>query len=516
MPPATTELLLMDAPAAAGARARREHRRPVHHQARPRAARRRRTRPRRFPTPCVLDEKRERLYVSLWAQAAVAVIDTATFKVVARWTAEEHPNEMLLSKDGKRLFVANANRNSVSVLDTATGQPIETLVAELQPGAAPGNTPNSLALTPDEKLLFVANANINTVAVFDIATPGKSASLGFIPVGWYPTSVRVTADGKKLLVANGKGVISKPNRSGPQPGQHRARRHQANTSANFSRAPSRVIDLPAGDKLDAQLKTWSARAFSCIPRTEAQIAAQSLDGNPIPRKVGDPSPIKYVFYIIKENRTYDQVLGDMTEGNGDPTLCLFPEAITPNHHALAREFVLLDNFYVESEVSADGHEWTMGAYATDFVEKTWPLSYGHNKSDKFPYPAEGNLRHRHARRRLPLGSREGSRRHLPQLRRMGQQRRKTPKRPAQGESQSARRPLRPALPQLRPCDYPDVKRAARFISELQRFENEGDMPRLQIIRLPNDHTSGASPGKPTPTAHVADNDLAFGQVVEAI
>jgi phospholipase C len=115
------------------------------------------------------------------------------------------------------------------------------------------------------------------------------------------------------------------------------------------------------------------------------------EANPIPSRIGDPSPIKYCIYIIKENRTYDQVLGDMPEGNGDPSLCLFTERITPNHHKLAREFVLLDNFYVESEVSADGHEWTVGAYATDFVEKTWPLSYGHNKHKKYPYPAEGNF-----------------------------------------------------------------------------------------------------------------------------
>src|SRR6266478_8796352 len=139
------------------------------------------------------------------------------------------------------------------------------------------------------------------------------------------------------------------------------------------------------------MAAYSQQAYACSPlRADLSASARPSDDNPIPGKVGDPSPIKHCIYIIKENRTYDQVFGDVKEGNGDPSLCIFPEKVTPNHHKLAREFVLLDNFYVESEVSADGHEWTMGAYATDFVEKTWPLTYGHNKHKKFPYPAEGN------------------------------------------------------------------------------------------------------------------------------
>src|SRR6185436_1267865 len=140
-----------------------------------------------LPYGCVLDEKRGRLYVSFWAQSCVGVVDVNTRKLVTRWATEDHPNEMLLSKSGRHLFVANANRNSVSVIDTETGKTVESLVAELLPNSPPGNTPNSLALSPDEKHLFVANANINTVAVFDVSTPGKSGSLGFIPVGWYPT-----------------------------------------------------------------------------------------------------------------------------------------------------------------------------------------------------------------------------------------------------------------------------------------------------------------------------------------
>ncbi|MCX7009997.1 MAG: beta-propeller fold lactonase family protein, partial [Kiritimatiellaeota bacterium] len=170
-----------------------------------------------FPYTCVLDEKRGRLYVSLWAQAAVAVLDLKTRAELARWPTQEHPNEMLLSRDGKRLFVANANRNTVTVLDCEQGRAVETLNAAMRPDLPPGNTPNSLALSPDESLLFIANANVNNVAVFDVSAPGHSRSLGFIPVGWYPTSVRVSLDGRKLFVANGKGATSFANPHGPQP-----------------------------------------------------------------------------------------------------------------------------------------------------------------------------------------------------------------------------------------------------------------------------------------------------------
>ncbi len=487
-----------------------------------------------YPYGCVVDEKRGRLYVSFWAQACVAVVDLKTRELVTRWATEEHPNEMLLSKSGQRLFVANANRNSVSVLDTETGKSIETLVAELLPNSPPGNTPNSLALSPDEKYLFVANANINTVAVFDVSQSGKSTSLGFIPVGWYPTSVRVTPDGKKLLVANGKGLISKPNRHGPAAGREppvSVREY----IARLMQGTLSIIDLPARDKFDSQMKQWTQRAYSCLPATARTNSAvgdevtslttnknQSLLtstptnkwDNPIPRKIGDPSPIKYVFYVIKENRTYDQVLGDMPEGNGDPTICLFGEKVTPNHHALAREFVLLDNFYVESEVSADGHEWTMGAYATDFVEKMWPLSYGHNQHKKFMYPAEGNFPIA-----VPAGGYLWDR-----AREAGVSYR------SYGEFiLNGKKPTDPGKARMKALeghfdpwyrgfdmDYMDVKRVERFISELKRFEKEGDMPQLQMVRLPNDHTSGTASNKYTPTAQVGDNDLAFGMFVEAI
>ena len=468
-----------------------------------------------FPYACRLDERRQRLYVSLWAQAEVAVIDLATDQVIARWQAEEHPCEMALTRSGKILFVANASRNTVTVFDTETGKGLETIWAALYPQALPGSTPNSLALSPDERTLFVANADNNVVAVFDVSTPGKSRSLGFIPVGWYPTSVRATPDGKHLLVANGKGLVPKANPLGPQPGVNSNTNLTVQYIARLFRGALSVIDLPVRKRFEAQLAEWTAQAYRCSPlRAEASVTAPRTAGNPIPSERGGNSPIKYCIYIVKENRTYDQVLGDLPQGNGDPKLCLFPERATPNHHALAQEFALLDNFYVESEISADGHEWTMGAYATDFVEKMWPLHYGHNHPKKYPYPAEGNLPVAH-----PAGGYLWDR-----AREAGVSYR------SYGEFVVLfPEPTVPATTRVKALqghldegyrgfdlNYYDLKRAERFIAELKRFENEGEMPRLQIVRLPNDHTHGSSRGFRTPTAYVADNDLALGQIVEAV
>ena len=237
-------------------------------------------------------------------------------------------------------------------------------------------------------------------------------------------------------------------------------------------------------------------------------------GHPIPSKLGEPSPIRYVVYIVKENRTYDQVFGDMQEGNGDANICLFPETVTPNHHALVREFVLLDNFYVESEVSADGHEWSMGAYATDFVERIWPLGYRGDR--RVPYPSEGALDEvaRPAGGYLwdKAAEKGVSYRSYGEFVANGT----TPADPGNGLGQGHSRAT--SIPMFRSfdMDYPDVKRTDRFLQELAGFEKAGDMPRLMILRLPNDHTSGTTPGKWTVTACVGDNDLALGRLVEGL
>lgn len=467
-----------------------------------------------FPYACCLDGQQQRLYVSLWAQSAVAVVDLRSSQVAARWPVEDHPCEMALTRSGARLFVANANRNTVSVIDTSSGKALETIWAALYPDLPPGTTPNSLALSPDEKMLFVANANVNAVAVFDISRPGASRSLGFIPVGWYPTSVRVTPDGRHLLVANGKGIVPMANPGGPKPGKTGGTESTSQYIGGLLKGTLAVIELPRGAEFEKQMAAWTAQVYRCSPlRADATPTGTRPANSPIPAKPGDQSPIRYCIYIIKENRTYDQIFGDMREGNGDPKLCLFPERVTPNLHKLARQFVLLDNFYVDAEVSADGHEWSMGAYATDFVEKNWPLSYGHN-TGKYPYPSEGGLAIA-----APAGGYLWDRAKASGVtyRSYGEFATdpREPDRPARAKTKNLQGHIDEWYHTF-DMGYSDLKRADRFISELHRFEVAGEMPRLQIVRLPNDHTHGATLGRPTPTAYVAENDLAVGRVVDAI
>ncbi len=278
--------------------------------------------------------------------------------------------------------MANAGDNSVSVIDTRQKRVVEILNAALYPDSPSGTVTNGLALSPDEKTLYVANADNNSLAVFDVSEPGDSRSKGFIPVGWYPTSVRVA--GRRIFVANGKGFTSFANPLGPQPvsPEVRSESHlgeipRANNRLQYigslMQGSLSVIDAPS----EGELAIYSKKVYANTPyKKERELVTEGEKGNPIPMKVGDPSPIKYVFYIIKENRTYDQVFGDMPEGNGDSTLCLFGEKYTPNQHRLAREYVLMDNFYVDAEVSADGHNWSLGAHANDYLEKTWPTGYG--------------------------------------------------------------------------------------------------------------------------------------------
>lgn len=474
-----------------------------------------------FPYTVLVEPGQKRAFVSLWAAAAIAVVDLENNRLLARWPTESHPTEMVLAPDGRTLYVACANSTKVSVLDTASGQPLQVIHAALYPQAPTGNTPNSLCLTPDGQILIVANADANNLAVFNVSNRQQAKPLGFIPAGWYPTSVRYNRLDKTIYFTNGKGVISKANRSGPNP-QKPQPSNLIEYIGSLYRGTFAALPMPTPE----QMARFSKQAYECSPlrADNAPRADDVSPGHPIPHKLGEPSPIKYVIYIVKENRTYDQVFGDLAAGpqplgNGDPQLCLFPEPVTPNHHKLAREFVLLDNFYVDGEVSADGHEWSMGAYATDFVEKLWPLSYRGSPRKTFGYPSEGLLdpAARPAGGYLWDRAKEAG----VSYRSYGEWIANGARNP-DGTFQPGKARV-PALeghfdPYFRGYDleYPDVKRAERFISELRRFEKEGDMPRLQIVRLPNDHTAGTRVGMPTPTAYLADNDLALGMLVEAV
>ncbi len=453
----------------------------------------------------------KKLFVSLWAGSAVAVLKASTLQVEALWPTPAHPTEMVLSPDETTLYVACANTNQAAAIDTDTGATRELITTSLYPTAPPGSTPNSLSLSADGQVLLVANADNNNIAVFNVSETGKARSMGFIPAGWYTTSVRVDRDGNVLYTA-GKGLISKPNLNGPNPDQAGPRTTREYIGGLYKGSLGFVRPL----KPDTLAK-FTAEAYLCSPLLEgaAVVARPREPNNPVPSKVGDPSPITHCIYIIKENRTYDQVFGDIPEGNGDPSLCIFGEAVTPNLHALAKEYVLLDNFYCDAEVSADGHEWTMGAYATDFVEKTWPLNYRpKTENTKLGYPSEGAS---------TLG--------VPQNKYIWDRCKEA------GVSyfsfgewvkngKTADDPATPTTPTLEghfdplyrayDLSYPDIKRADRFISELGRFETEGNMPRFITLRLGNDHTAGTRLGAPTPRACVADNDLAVGRVIEAL
>jgi YVTN family beta-propeller protein len=467
------------------------------------------------PYACLPDPDGKRLYVSLWMDASVAVVDLDTNEVVKRLPTASHPTELAIDPKTGALYVACANSTQVSVIDTKDYDAVQTINCALYPTAPSGNTPNSLTLIPAAQILLVANADASNLSVFNVADPAKAVPLGFIPTGWYPTAVRHNPADNRLYVANGKGVSSKPNRYGPNP-------IQPSKSVNeyiggLFKGTVSILDMPKPETL-ANL-TRQAYACSPLPK-DGLVAADDVPAdNPIPRKVGDPSPIKHVIYIIKENRTYDQILGDLPQGNGDPTLCLFPRKITPNHHKLATEFVLLDNFYVDGEVSADGHEWSMAAYATDFVEKYWPIGYRGSPRGRWVYPSEGHFDY--AAR--PSGGYIWDRCAEAKVtyRSYGEWI-QNGKKKADGTYEDGKATV-PALernfdPKFRgfDLDYPDVKRAERFIAELHRFETDGGFPQLQIVRLPNDHTSGTKVGAHTPIAAVADNDLALGMVVEAV
>lgn len=465
-----------------------------------------------FPYACILSPDEKSLYVSLWGKAQVAEIDLAARRVRRTIHVDQHPNEMLLSRDGKTLFVACANENTVALIECASGGVRKKLSSALYPGAPEGSTPNSIALSGDGETLYVANADNNNLAVFEVEPDGRTKSRGFIPVGWYPTSVRVAPDTGVIYVANAKGMSSRANPRGPKPGQPKQGPVQY-IAAMFKGTLSTI--QPADDE---RLANLSRRAYACSPfrGMDALTSATLAAPNPVPARPGETSPIQYVVYIIKENRTYDQILGDLPRGNGDPRLCLFPRRVTPNHHAFAEEFVLFDNFYVEAEVSADGHQWSTAAYATDFVEKHWPMSYGHKKaswdngySDKGGFrgivrPAAGYIWDQCAKAGVTYRS-------YGEFVNNG----KTRKDPAKAAVKSLEGHIDPWY---RGFDvrYSDQDRATQFIKDFRELAKSGDIPRFIMIRLPNDHTAGTKKDHHTPEAMLADNDLAFGRIVEEL
>ncbi|MBV8905395.1 MAG: hypothetical protein JOZ22_17335, partial [Acidobacteriia bacterium] len=365
-----------------------------------------------------------------------------------------------------------------------------------------GMTPSALALSPDGKLLFAACSDANAVAVVDVSAE-RSHLEGFIPTGWYPTAVRALKSGA-LVVLNGKGGQSFPNPNGPGP------------MTSGEQSPGFVAHLQKGTAswitgpVTEQLAGWTKTVFANSPYNDAKLD----EPNPLPA-------IEHVLYIVKENRSYDQVFGDIKEGNGDPSLVLFGENVTPNHHKLAREFVLLDNFYVNADISADGHHWSTAAIANDYVEKLWPSNaarrrreYDFEGQEPTTAPPAGYLWTNAALAGLSL-------------RNFGYfvENKQLP--PASGNAQAGGEQVTtvhdPVLARVtnrffRGYDqaYPDVERAKVFLNELAEYERSGSMPRLIVMRLGNDHTSGTLPGAIAPLSSVADNDAALGMIVESV
>jgi YVTN family beta-propeller protein len=448
------------------------------------------------------------------ASGCVSIVDLTQGVETAQMETGLHPSDIELSADGNRLYIANANSDTISVLATDTRRIIETIPVRPNPALPFGSAPNALALSHDGKTLYVANGGNNALAVIALGDgkQRKSHIEGFIPVGWYPGSV--VTDGTRLFVGDVKGLGSRRRQ-----GQHKG------WSVFWYQGTLDRIPIPSSSELRAY--TAQVRSGGHIPQIlqARQQAARSKSPVPVPERVGEPSVFSHLVYVIKENRTYDQIFGDMAQGNSDPSLVLYGRDVTPNHHALAEQFVLLDNFYCNGVLSADGHSWATEGNVTDHLEKSFggftrsytfgddPLTYS---SSGFVWDAA--LAHGHSFRNygemdyaepVPRGADFT-----------------TIWKDFQAQTGKITFTQNIGIANLRRYssrDYPgwnlsipDVLRADRFLKELRTCEQQGVWPDFQIVYLPNDHTSGTSPGAPTPRAQVADNDLALGRIVEGI
>jgi DNA-binding beta-propeller fold protein YncE len=529
--------------------------------------------PASLPYTAVMTSDGKRGFVSLWNASTVAELDLEKGTVVRFIPLQEpsapleggsHPTALLLSRDNSRLFVALTNRDEIDVLDTNSAKLLYSLSTKLPDQLFGGSDPESLALSSDERTLFSANAISDSVAVFDLSNPVPGEPLravGFVPTEWYPTVVAAT--GTDLLIASAKGRGSGPN---PVPqstfrGQPRYPYNPAMTNGSLAR-------LPLG-ALKENLVAYTAVA------TKTNAAQGNVDRVPF---ANGENKIHHVIYIIKENRTYDQVFGDLSEANGDPKIAMYGEDITPNQHKLARQFGVLDNFYDSGDVSGDGHIWSTSGSISDYVEKTWPIGYrarehtydsegeflfGVASEDELPYAGEPtggflwknfakhNISYRHygefivsrwcnASAAAPPpsnGPPEVARVACPRtVIKKGEPLEKNVGDPHGSPSPypwdipilaknvAAQVELRdhfdPRYPDFEVA-YPDQLRVDEFLNEFNaavssRQSGKDTLPQFILLRLPNDHTAGGTKGKPRPAASVADNDLAVGRVADAI
>jgi DNA-binding beta-propeller fold protein YncE len=466
------------------------------------------------------------------SEGSVTVIDLAQGSVSAlprEIVIGPHAGALALSPNGRWLVAASAGSDMLSVIDTRSDEVVESVSARQNPGDPFGAQPDALAFDSSGKILFCANASQNAVAVFQFQ-PRETKLLGLIPSGWFPSAIQFDARQKKIYVANLKGLSAKT---------EKAKLDAAGFGFNTKQYAGSLSLIPVSSKSELAAFTRNALADLRYPLL-AQAALPprpSRAAQPVPERAGEASVFKHVIYIIKENRSYDQVLGDVTNGNGNASLCSFGERVTPNQHQLVREFALLDNTYCCGILSADGHQWTDTGIATEYVERSfagWRRSYpaggfGEDGSDALAYSPAGFIWDNalaHGQTVHDFGEFTTSTNHW--------------KNPTQKTKISFAETYKdfttganaieyscePDIEALRPfierdwsswdLNVPDVLRAARFIARLKEFAQRDNLPALTILWLPNDHTSGTKPGSPTPAAQVADNDLALGQIVEAV
>ncbi|HZG24183.1 MAG TPA: hypothetical protein VEZ17_06355, partial [Chitinophagaceae bacterium] len=458
-------------------------------------------------SPVVVDKT-----TGIASSGTVSVIDLTTERVITEIKVQLHPSGMTLSRDGSQLFVANANSDVVSVIDTRSDQVVKTISTKPMKELPFGSAPNALALSADSKTLYVANGGNNVLAVIDVISGSVK---GLIPTGWYPSAVALSQDGTELYVANTKGLGSV--QTGLRTNGHSVMDQLGSVS---------FIPVPDSDGLETY--TIKAATNMRLPKIAESIPLQKVSEKlvPVPTRPGEKSVFKHVIYIVKENRTYDQVLGDMPQGNGDSSLCQFGKETTPNHHSLAAEFVLLDNMYCNGVKSAEGHQWTSQGYVTDYLEKAFPdfaRSYPWSGDDPLVFASSGFIWDNVLKAGL-------------KFRTYGEfvQDKVTPANSTwtdlyndyQNGTGKIKIRASARLHTIRPYVCPtytgsprtisDQYKATEFIKELHAFEKTGAFPNFMIMSLPNDHTSATQEGFPTPRAMVADNDLALGRIVEAV
>jgi len=456
-------------------------------------------------------------FVTHWADGTLGHYDASGGAQLSRVPIGAHPTDMVWRAGGNteevegeprwaaRIFVAATNTNSVYAVGVSQDKElhvVESINVSMTPRQPLGMSPSGLGLTADGKRLYVACSDANAVAVVDLAGD-RSYVKGFIPAGWYPTAARVLPSGT-LVVLNGKGVRSYPNPHGPNPARRPEPLHAGLAEEQY------VARIQTGTAswiepfTEGQLEKWTAAALADSPYRDSKLDETS----PLPH-------IEHVIYIVKENRTYDQVLGDMKEGNGDASLELFEENSTPNLHKLARQFVLLDNFYVNADVSADGHNWSTAAIAPDYVVKLWPNEYAHRgkaydfeEQDPASLPPAGYL----------WTNANMAGRTIRNFGYMVDEKKGAPI--GADQITGVRDPVLAKVTNWKYAGFdlsiPDVERAKVFLQEFAGYEKSGTMPELIVMRLPNDHTSGTSPGKLAPLSLAADNDYALGMIVEAV